>query len=60
MLRLNNDSLNNEKVKIITQDAFKYITDTDNKYDYIIADFPDPRDVALSKLYTKEFYISIY
>jgi spermidine synthase len=45
MLEINENSLNNPKLKIITMDAFKYITDTKDKYDYIIADFTDPRDV---------------
>jgi spermidine synthase len=40
-------------------DAFKYITDTKDKYDYIIADFTDPRDVWTSKLYSSEFYASV-
>ena len=30
------------------------------KYDMIIADFPDPRDVHTSKLYSKEFYIWVH
>jgi len=57
MVKLNENSLNNEKVKIINTDAFKYIEKNEKKYDYIIADFPDPRDVYTSKLYSKEFYI---
>jgi spermidine synthase len=60
MLKLNENSLNSDKVKIITTDAFKYIVKTEEKYDFIIADFPDPRDVFTSKLYTKEFYISLH
>jgi spermidine synthase len=60
MIKLNKNSLNNNKVKIINTDAFNYIMKIKEKYDYIIADFPDPRDVHTSKLYSKEFYISIY
>lgn len=60
MLKLNKNSLNNKKVNIINIDAFKYIVKTEKTYDYIIADFPDPRDVWTSKLYTKEFYTSLY
>jgi spermidine synthase len=44
MVKLNENSLNNERVKIITTDAFNYIENTEEKYDFIIADFPDPRD----------------
>jgi spermidine synthase len=57
LVKLNKNSLNNKKVEIIITDAFKIIEKTKNKYDFIIADFPDPRDVHTSKLYSKEFYI---
>lgn len=60
MLNLNENSLNNNKLEVLTLDAFKYIIETDKKYDFIIADFPDPRDVGTAKLYSKEFYISVY
>lgn len=60
MVKLNEGSLSNSKVNIITWDAFKYIVNTDEKYDFIIVDFPDPRDVGTAKLYSKEFYISLY
>jgi spermidine synthase len=57
LVKLNKNSLNNKKVQIINTDAFKFIKNTKDKYDFIIADFPDPRDVHTSKLYSKEFYI---
>lgn len=60
IVKLNKNSLNNPRVQILTMDAFKYMVNTEKKYDFIIADFPDPRDVYTSKLYTKEFYISLY
>ena len=59
LVKLNKNSLNNSKVEIINTDAFKFIKNTKNKYDFIIADFPDPRDVGTAKLYSKEFYIWI-
>jgi len=59
LVKLNKNSLNNSKVEIINIDAFKFIKNTKNKYDFIIADFPDPRDVGTAKLYSKEFYIWI-
>lgn len=60
LLALNKESLSNDKVKVIVWDAEKFIRKTEEKYDFIIADFPDPRDVFTSKLYTKEFYIWVY
>lgn len=59
LVKLNNSSLRNKKVEIINTDAFKFIKNTENKYDFIVADFPDPRDVWIAKLYSKEFYIWI-
>ncbi|MBB1564795.1 polyamine aminopropyltransferase [Candidatus Gracilibacteria bacterium] len=60
LVALNKSSLNNPKVEIISEDAFSFIGKTDKKYDFIIADFPDPRDTATAKLYSKEFYIGIF
>jgi len=57
---LNKDSLNNKHVKVINEDAFTYLAKDDKTYDIIIADFPDPRNVSLAKLYSKEFYNLVY
>ncbi|MEY3996837.1 MAG: hypothetical protein RL344_1180 [Pseudomonadota bacterium] len=60
---LNNDSLKSPKLKIVNQDAFKFLENTlssDIKqhalYDIIIVDFPDPSNYAIGKLYTTSFY----
>lgn len=56
LLDLNNRSLLNDKVTIHNQDAFTYLKETDQVYDVIIVDLPDPNDESLNKLYTEEFY----
>lgn len=56
LLDLNNRSLLNDKVTIHNQDAFTYLKETDQIYDVIIVDLPDPNDESLNKLYTEEFY----
>ncbi len=56
LLRLNKSSLKNDQVHIIHDDAFQYLMQTDELYDVIIVDLPDPNNEALNKLYTKEFY----
>lgn len=46
-------------VDVINDDAYHYVIwqqKLNQKYDIIIADFPDPRDIALAKLYSKELY----
>ena len=59
LIKLNKNSLNNPNVKVINNDAFKFLEKNNKKYDVIIADFPDPRAVELSKLYSKEFYLLV-
>ena len=53
---LNQNSLLNKKVKIINDDAFKFIENSNKYYDVIIADLPDPNNSSLARLYSKEFY----
>jgi spermidine synthase len=58
--KLNKNALNHKKVKTYVQDAFNYLEDNTNKYDVILVDLPDPNNVDLNKLYTKEFYQLCY
>jgi spermidine synthase len=53
---LNKHALTNAKVKIIIADAFTFLEKTNQKFDVILVDLPDPNNVDLNKLYTKEFY----
>jgi len=62
ILRLNEDSLNDPRVKLIHADAFNGIEQlmAQNKhYDTIIVDLPDPSHPDLNKLYSKTFYQKI-
>ncbi len=54
---LNGDSLRDPRVSVIVGDAYAYLIDNKKKFDIIIADFPDPHDETISKLYTVEFYM---
>lgn len=53
---LNNNSYHNKKVTVLNQDAFIALENDSQYYDLIIIDFPDPRSIELSRLYTKEMY----
>ncbi|MCP4134445.1 MAG: polyamine aminopropyltransferase [bacterium] len=53
---INADSLGNKKVNLIVGDAYIYLMENKSKFDIIIADFPDPHDETISKLYTVRFY----
>ncbi len=53
----NEDSLDDPRVTTIAADAFTWLREAEHPaYDAIIADLPDPDDVATSKLYSIEFY----
>ena len=54
--KMNNNSLTNEKVKILNEDAYKYVETNQEKFDVIIIDLPDPNNETLNKLYTNVFY----
>lgn len=56
LVDINQDGMNNERVTIVNQDAFKYLEESDNLYPVIIIDLPDPNNETLSKLYSTAFY----
>ncbi|MRG87698.1 polyamine aminopropyltransferase [Salinibacillus xinjiangensis] len=56
LLELNEGALKNEKVDVIHQDAFEFMENTDQRFDVVLVDLPDPNNESLNKLYTREFY----
>jgi spermidine synthase len=53
---LNHDALLSPKVKVVNADAFKWLEETGEHFDLIVADFPDPSNYSVGKLYTTAFY----
>ncbi|MEK6481862.1 polyamine aminopropyltransferase [Catalinimonas sp. 4WD22] len=53
---LNNGALLNEKVEIVNEDAFHFLENTNQYFDVVIVDLPDPKTVELGRLYSMEFY----
>lgn len=50
-------AFNNPKLKVVIDDAEKYIRETNERFDAIIADLVDPQEGGPAwRLYTKEFY----
>ena len=54
--QLNKQSLLNEKVEVINADAFQWLKNTEEQFDFIIIDFPDPSNYSIGKLYSTTFY----
>lgn len=53
---LNADALNSPKVKVVNADAFVWLEESREQFDFVVADFPDPSNHSLGKLYTASFY----
>ncbi|WP_239025413.1 polyamine aminopropyltransferase [Roseicyclus persicicus] len=56
LVALNAGALTDPRVEIVNADAWAFLAGDDGIYDVIIADLPDPKSIALSKLYSIEFY----
>lgn len=53
---LNSAALSDSRVEIRNADAWRFTEDSDEIFDVIIIDLPDPKNLALSKLYSRQFY----
>ena len=53
---LNQNAFADPRVTVINRDAWQFISDSQDLYDAIIIDLPDPKNLTLSKLYSREFY----
>lgn len=56
LVALNAGSLNDPRLTIVNRDAWKFLEEATGSYDVILVDLPDPKSIALSKLYSAEFY----
>lgn len=55
-LKLNQGALQDGRVQLVHQDAYRFLQDDSRVYDVIIIDLPDPKTIELARLYTREFY----
>jgi spermidine synthase len=56
---INQNAALNNKVNLITQDAFTFLNSCTDKYDLIIADLPDPVNESIARLYSKQFFLMV-
>ena len=56
LVALNQGSLSSPRLTLVNADAFRWVRDAKGPYDAVIADFPDPTEYSLGKLYTESFY----
>jgi spermidine synthase len=53
---LNGNALASPKLKIVNADALQWLEASTEVFDFVVADFPDPSNHALGKLYSTAFY----
>lgn len=56
LTRLNGGSLTSPRVRVINTDAFVWLGQSREMFDFVVVDFPDPSNYAVGKLYTTAFY----
>jgi spermidine synthase len=54
--RLNRAAFDDARVRVVNEDAFVWVDQPDQLFDFAIVDFPDPSNFSLGKLYTTTFY----
>lgn len=54
--RLNGDALHSPKLRIVNADGFGWLERSEERFDVIVVDFPDPTNFSIGKLYTTSFY----
>lgn len=53
---LNGDALRSPKLTIVNRDAFTWLRENREQFDFIVADFPDPSNYSIGKLYSTTFF----
>jgi spermidine synthase len=54
--RLNDNALNDARVTVVNDDAARWLEENTGSFDFVVADFPDPSNFSLGKLYSISFY----
>jgi spermidine synthase len=56
LTRLNDHAFTSPKVRVINADAFVWLDENAESFDFAVVDFPDPDNYSIGKLYTTAFY----
>lgn len=56
LVSLNQNSMDDPRVKMVPQDAFVYLQENEHLFDVILADLPDPTTEGLTRLYSDAFF----
>lgn len=53
---LNGGAMSDPRVKVFNQDAFIWTSESDERFDCVVIDFPDPGTYSIGKLYSTLFF----
>ena len=53
---LNGGALTSPRVRVINSDAFVWLAENREQFDFVVVDLPDPSNYSIGKLYTTAFY----
>jgi len=56
LTKLNDSAFSSPKVQVINADAFVWLDQNVQSFDFAVVDFPDPDNYSIGKLYTTAFY----
>jgi spermidine synthase len=56
LMKHNASSLVSPRVQVVNADAFAWLSEPREAFDFVIIDFPDPSNFSLGKLYSTTFY----
>ena len=56
LVALNQSSLQSPKLTVVNADAFEWLKHSQESFDFVVVDFPDPSSFSLGKLYSSVFY----
>ncbi|KAB2928788.1 MAG: polyamine aminopropyltransferase [Dechloromonas sp.] len=56
LVALNGGALTSPKVRVVNADALSWLESSEDFYDFVVVDFPDPANFTLGKLYSSAFY----
>ena len=56
LTELNQKSFLDPRVEVVNADAFIWLSENRDTFDFAVVDFPDPSNFAVGKLYTTSFY----
>ena len=54
--KINQNSMIDIRLQVLNQDALKFVENSEDFFDVIIVDLPDPSSIHLARLYSREFY----